>query len=98
MNLISFGTQVFAHHGLTIISPLNQKFNPNFHEALFEQVSTVKFELFCELLSRYRNYRGQILQIVDGKSPGTVVVVSKPGYKLNDRVIRPALVGVSKSK
>ncbi|KAG5871149.1 hypothetical protein JTB14_006011 [Gonioctena quinquepunctata] len=63
---------VFKRHGLEQVNPLNDKFNPNFHEALFQQV-------------------------VDGKEPGTVVIVSKIGYKLNDRVIRPALVGVSKN-
>lgn len=62
---------VFKRHGLEPVDPLNQKFDPNFHEALFQQE-------------------------VEGKSPGSVVVVSKIGYKLHDRVIRPALVGVSK--
>ncbi|XP_056637899.1 grpE protein homolog, mitochondrial [Diorhabda sublineata] len=62
---------VFKRHGLEKVNPLNEKFNPNFHEALFQQE-------------------------VDGKEPGTVVIVSKIGYKLQDRVIRPALVGVSK--
>lgn len=37
-----------------------------------------------------------VLQEVEGKDPGTVVIVSKIGYKLHDRVVRPALVGVSK--
>jgi molecular chaperone GrpE len=36
------------------------------------------------------------LQEVDGKESGTVVFVSKLGYKLHDRVIRPAVVGVAK--
>ncbi|KAF2879204.1 hypothetical protein ILUMI_26959 [Ignelater luminosus] len=62
---------VFKRHGLEPVDPLNQKFDPNFHEALFQQE-------------------------VEGKEPGSVVVVSKIGYKLHDRVIRPALVGVSK--
>ncbi|XP_065171130.1 grpE protein homolog, mitochondrial [Atheta coriaria] len=62
---------VFKRHGLEKVNPLNEKFNPNFHEALFQQE-------------------------VEGKEAGTVVVVSKIGYKLHDRVIRPALVGVSK--
>ena len=31
---------------------------------------------------------------VPDKEPGTVVVVTKVGYKLHDRVIRPAEVGV----
>jgi molecular chaperone GrpE len=34
----------------------------------------------------------------DAKTPGTVGVVLKAGYKLNDRVIRPAIVGVVKEK
>ncbi|CAH1977890.1 unnamed protein product [Acanthoscelides obtectus] len=62
---------VFKRHGLEQVNPLNEKFNPNYHEALFQQA-------------------------VQGKEPGTVVVVSKVGYKLHDRVVRPALVGVAK--
>lgn len=30
--------QVFKRHGLAQVSPLGEKFNPNHHEALFEQV------------------------------------------------------------
>ncbi|KAI5706457.1 hypothetical protein M8J75_008317 [Diaphorina citri] len=64
--------KVFKRHGLEPINPLGEKFDPNFHEALFEQE-------------------------VEGKEANTVVVVSKIGYKLYNRVIRPALVGISKS-
>lgn len=64
--------QVFKRHGLEPINPLNEKFNPNMHEALFEKD--------------------------DGTvEPSTIVVVTKLGYKLHERCIRPALVGVSKS-
>ncbi|XP_073997370.1 grpE protein homolog, mitochondrial Roe1 [Rhodnius prolixus] len=63
--------KVFKRHGLVQLNPLNEKFDPNMHEALFQQE-------------------------VEGKAPGTVVVVSKIGYKLHDRVVRPALVGVAK--
>ena len=35
-------------------------------------------------------------QPVEGKSTGTVIDVQKVGYKLQDRVIRPAIVGVAK--
>lgn len=63
--------QVFKRHGLEQVSPLNEKFNPNLHEALFQQE-------------------------VQNVEPNTVVVVSKIGYKLHERCIRPALVGVSK--
>ncbi|KAL0269755.1 UNVERIFIED_CONTAM: hypothetical protein PYX00_007385 [Menopon gallinae] len=63
---------VFRRHGLVSVNPVNEKFDPNLHEALFQQE-------------------------VEGKEAGTIVVVSKIGYKLHDRVIRPALVGVAKS-
>uniref|UniRef100_A0A1I8P340 GrpE protein homolog n=1 Tax=Stomoxys calcitrans TaxID=35570 RepID=A0A1I8P340_STOCA len=64
--------QVFKRHGLEAMNPLNEKFNPNMHEALFQKVDTS----------------------VDAD---TVIEVTKLGYKLHERVIRPALVGVSKS-
>ncbi len=63
--------QVYKRNGLEEINPINQPFNPNYHEALFQQE-------------------------VPNSSPNTVVVVSKVGYKLHERCIRPALVGVSK--
>ncbi|XP_070168153.1 grpE protein homolog, mitochondrial isoform X2 [Polyergus mexicanus] len=63
--------KVFKKHGLISLNPINEKFNPNEHEALFQQE-------------------------VEGKEPGTIVVVSKIGYKLYERIVRPALVGVAK--
>ena len=62
---------VFKRNGLELINPIDEKFNPNYHEALFQQE-------------------------VPNKDANIVVVVSKMGYKLHERVIRPALVGVSK--
>ncbi|XP_075246434.1 grpE protein homolog 1, mitochondrial-like [Convolutriloba macropyga] len=35
-------------------------------------------------------------QPVEGKESGTIINVQKVGYKLHDRVIRPAIVGVAK--
>lgn len=32
--------QVFKRHGLEAINPMNEKFNPNFHEALYQKVIT----------------------------------------------------------
>ena len=62
---------VFARHGLVKIDPaLGEKFDPNFHEALFQQPGT------------------------EESTAGTVAIVSKVGYKLHDRTLRPALVGV----
>lgn len=63
--------KVFKRHGLEQVNPIDEKFNPNFHEALFQSD-------------------------IPNKAPNTVVVVSKIGYKLHERVIRPAMVGVSK--
>ncbi|XP_046637319.1 grpE protein homolog, mitochondrial-like [Daphnia pulicaria] len=63
--------KVFKRHGLAQVSPLGEKFNPNHHEALFEQP-------------------------VEGKEPGTVIAVTKIGYKLHERIVRPAMVGVAK--
>ncbi|EDW74985.2 uncharacterized protein Dwil_GK15968 [Drosophila willistoni] len=63
--------QVFKRHGLEPLDPINQKFNPNLHEALFQKED----------------------KTVDAN---TVVEVTKLGYTLHERCIRPALVGVSK--
>lgn len=63
--------QVFKRHGLEPMDPLNQKFDPNFHEALFQRDDPTA-------------------------EPNTVIEVTKLGYKLHARCIRPALVGVSK--
>lgn len=35
--------------------------------------------------------------VEEGKEPGTVAVVTKIGYKLHDRTVRPAMVGVVKA-
>ena len=55
------------------IEPLYEKFDYNFHQAMFEAPSTEYDE-------------GLILEVV------------QPGYILHDRLIRPAMVGVSKGK
>jgi molecular chaperone GrpE len=60
----------FEKHGLTRIDPIDQKFDPNFHQAMFEVPNS-------------------------GKLPGTVVQVMIPGYVLNGRLLRPAMVGVA---
>lgn len=36
-------------------------------------------------------------QPMDGKEPGTIIALLEVGYMLNDRLIRPARVGVSKA-
>ena len=61
----------FEKHNIKQISPLGEKFNYNFHQAMFE-VPTNESE------------------------PGIVVEVSQKGYLLHDRLVRPAMVGISK--
>ena len=61
----------FEKHNLKQIQPLGEKFDYNFHQAMFE-VPTNETE------------------------PGYVVEVSQKGYLLHDRLVRPAMVGISK--
>lgn len=58
-------------HNVKQIDPLGEKFDYNFHQAMFE-VPT------------------------NDDEPGTVVQVSQKGYILHDRLVRPAMVGISK--
>jgi len=59
-------------HGVRQINPLGEKFDYNFHQAMFE-VPT------------------------DDQPPGVVLEVVQHGYALHDRLLRPAMVGVSKA-
>ncbi len=62
---------VFEKHGISRIEPTGEKFDPNFHQAMFE------------------------MENVDVPS-GTVLEVVQAGYVIGERVIRPAMVAVSK--
>ena len=58
-------------NGVSRLDPLGEKFNPNFHQAMYE--------------------------VPDSSVPaGTVVQVVQGGYTIGERVLRPALVAVSK--
>jgi molecular chaperone GrpE len=61
----------FQKHGIVEVNPDDEKFDPNFHQAMFEVPGS-------------------------GKPNGTVVQVVQTGYKIGERVLRPALVGVAK--
>ena len=63
---------VIEKHGVRQINPLGEKFDYNFHQAMFE-VPT------------------------NDQPPGMVLEVVQHGYALHDRLLRPAMVGVSKS-
>jgi molecular chaperone GrpE len=61
----------FERHGLKRIDPKGERFDHNFHQAVFE--------------------------LENSEVPaGTVVEVLQPGYVVYDRLLRPAMVGVSK--
>ena len=63
--------QALEKHGVKKITPVNERFDPNFHQAMFE--------------------------IPDTEVPNnTVLQVVQDGYVIGGRVLRPALVGVSK--
>lgn len=58
-------------HGVKKVDPAGEKFDPNYHQAMFE--------------------------VPNPDVPNnTVVQVMQAGYKIGDRVLRPAMVGVSK--
>jgi len=63
---------VFEKFNIAEVNPVDEKFDPNKHQA----ISTVDSE----------------------GEPDTVLSVLQKGYTLNDRVLRPALVVVSKAK
>lgn len=58
-------------HGVKKLAPEGERFDPNFHQAMFEVPNP-------------------------DIAAGTVVQVVQPGYSIGDRVLRPAMVGVSK--
>jgi molecular chaperone GrpE len=63
--------QALDRHGVKKLEPEGQKFDPNFHQAMFE--------------------------VPNPDLPNnTVVQVVQDGYAIGDRVLRPAMVGVSK--
>jgi molecular chaperone GrpE len=62
----------FEKNGIRKLEPLGEKFDYNFHQAMFEVES-------------------------NDQEAGTVVQVLQPGYAIEDRVLRAAMVGVSKS-
>jgi len=60
-----------ARHGVTKLSPEGEKFDPNFHQAMYEMPH-------------------------ESLPAGAVAQVMQSGWKIGERVLRPALVGVSK--
>lgn len=65
--------KAFQKHGIEKLEPKGEKFDHNYHQAIFEVDH-------------------------DSLAPGMVAEVMQPGYKLHDRLLRPAMVGVTKEK
>ena len=65
-------------------------------QASFDRAQVIELNPVGE---KYDPHRHQAMQMVDSdQSPNTVVSVFQKGYLINDRVLRPALVTVAKSK
>ena len=62
---------VLSRHGVKRLDPKAEKFDPNFHQAMFEAPD-------------------------ESVPSGHVAQVVQSGWKIGERVLRPALVGVSK--
>jgi molecular chaperone GrpE len=62
---------VLSRHGVRRLDPKTEKFDPNFHQAMFEAPD-------------------------EAVPAGHVTQVVQSGWKIGERVLRPALVGVSK--
>ncbi|MDH5711807.1 MAG: nucleotide exchange factor GrpE [Gammaproteobacteria bacterium] len=69
---ISMVTQMFDKFNIRAVDPLNEKFDPELHQAMAAQPSA-------------------------DVEPNTVLAVMQKGYVLNDRLVRPAMVMVSKA-
>ena len=69
LNMVS---QMFEKFNIKMIDPMNEKFDPELHQAMAAQPT-------------------------DEVEPNTVMAVMQKGYLLNDRLVRPAMVMVSKA-
>ncbi len=69
---INMVSQMFEKFNIKMIDPMNEKFDPELHQAMAAQPT-------------------------DDVEPNTVMAVMQKGYALNERLIRPAMVMVSKA-
>lgn len=63
----------FTKNGIKKLIPIDQMFDPNFHEVMFEAP-------------------------MPDKQTGAIIQVIEPGYTLNERILRPARVGIAKGQ
>jgi molecular chaperone GrpE len=64
--------KVLEKHGIRKFEPVGEKFDPNFHQAMYEHPEA-------------------------SVPPGHVANVIQSGYKIGERVLRPAMVAVAKA-
>lgn len=69
---INMVSQMFEKFNIKMIDPINEKFDPEHHQAMAAQPT-------------------------DEVEPNTVIAVMQKGYVLNERLVRPAMVMVSKA-
>lgn len=69
---INMVSQMFDKFNIKMIDPMNEKFDPELHQAMAAQPT-------------------------DDVEPNTVMAVMQKGYVLNERLVRPAMVMVSKA-
>ena len=69
---INMVSQMFEKFNIKMIDPMNEKFDPELHQAMTAQPT-------------------------DDVEPNTVLAVMQKGYVLNERLVRPAMVMVSKA-
>ena len=65
--------RTFQKHGIEKIEPMDEIFDPHFHEVMFQTEGT-------------------------GKPAGTIIQIVEPGYIIQNRLLRPARVGVAKDE
>jgi molecular chaperone GrpE len=65
-------TDLLAKHGVAVVDPVGQPFNPDLHEAVSAVPSA-------------------------GAAPNSVLSVMQKGYRLHERLLRPAMVMVAKA-
>lgn len=107
-----FALERFANQLLPVVDSLEQAIqlaDKEAHAAMHEGLE-LTMKLFLDVLQKNQieqiNPEGQLfdpqqheamsMQVVPGVAPNTILVVFQKGYKLFDRVIRPARVIVSK--
>jgi len=113
-NAHKYGTEKLITSLLPVVDSLEQALQiaeKNSDTAMYEGLE-LTMKLFSDALQKFdveqidptgeifdpQQHEAMSIQDVPGAAPNSVIAVFQKGYKLNDRVIRPARVIVSKNK